>query len=69
MDIRKKLSLLADAAKYDASCSSSGSKAKRDAGAGKACGKNIIIKAISISKPLPARATNCWPRRGFMPIG
>ncbi|MFO1241762.1 MAG: putative DNA modification/repair radical SAM protein [Rickettsiales bacterium] len=30
MDISKKLSLLADAAKYDASCSSSGSKAKRD---------------------------------------
>ena len=29
MDIAKKLSLLADAAKYDASCSSSGSKAKR----------------------------------------
>ena len=29
MDISKKLSLLADAAKYDASCSSSGSKAKR----------------------------------------
>lgn len=29
MDISKKLSLLADAAKYDASCSSSGSKTKR----------------------------------------
>ena len=29
MDIAKKLSVLADAAKYDASCSSSGSKAKR----------------------------------------
>jgi putative DNA modification/repair radical SAM protein len=29
MDISKKLSLLADAAKYDASCSSSGSKVKR----------------------------------------
>ncbi|MBM3617520.1 MAG: putative DNA modification/repair radical SAM protein [Alphaproteobacteria bacterium] len=32
MDTRAKLSLLADAAKYDASCSSSGSKAKRDTG-------------------------------------
>lgn len=30
MDISKKLSLLADAAKYDASCSSSGSKTKRE---------------------------------------
>lgn len=30
MDLAKKLSLLADAAKYDASCSSSGSKAKRE---------------------------------------
>src|ERR1700755_2725833 len=30
MDTSKKLSLLADAAKYDASCSSSGSKAKRE---------------------------------------
>lgn len=30
MDIRKKLSVLADAAKYDASCSSSGSKTKRE---------------------------------------
>lgn len=30
MDISKKLSLLADAAKYDASCSSSGSKQNRD---------------------------------------
>ncbi|MFN7039335.1 MAG: putative DNA modification/repair radical SAM protein [Alphaproteobacteria bacterium] len=30
MDIAKKLSILADAAKYDASCSSSGSKAKRN---------------------------------------
>lgn len=29
MDVRKKLSLLADAAKYDASCSSSGSNTKR----------------------------------------
>lgn len=35
MDISKKLSLLADAAKYDASCSSSGSKTKR---AGKGIG-------------------------------
>lgn len=30
MDLAKKLSVLADAAKYDASCSSSGSKTKRD---------------------------------------
>ena len=35
MDLTKKLSVLADAAKYDASCSSSGSKAKR---AGKGIG-------------------------------
>ena len=35
MDVQKKLSILADAAKYDASCSSSGSKAKR---AGKGLG-------------------------------
>lgn len=38
METRKKLSLLADAAKYDASCSSSGSKTKRESNGKKGIG-------------------------------
>ena len=42
MDIKEKLSILADAAKYDASCSSSGSKRKRvEGGIGNAEGAGI----------------------------
>ena len=36
MDIKEKLSILADSAKYDASCSSSGSSRKNDNGIGNA---------------------------------
>ena len=55
MDIVKKLSVLADAAKYDASCSSSGSKNKR-------AGKGIFVttstftsSAIQTAKELGGR--------------
>lgn len=41
MDIAKKLSILADAAKYDASCASSGSKVKRGKGLGSTEGVGI----------------------------
>ena len=36
MDIKEKLTILADSAKYDASCSSSGSNRKNDNGLGNA---------------------------------
>ena len=41
MDVRNKLEILADAAKYDASCASSGSKRKGGAGLGNSTGVGL----------------------------
>ena len=57
MDVQRKLEILADAAKYDASCASSGTE-KRDSSDGKGLGSTAPAWASAI----PTRRTDAASR-------
>ena len=58
LDLQAKLAILADAAKYDASCASSGS-VKRDSKAGKGVGSTDAAWASAMPMRRTAAASRC----------
>src|SRR3978361_1698089 len=59
MNLQRKLEILADAAKYDASCASSGTE-KRDSSDGKGLGSTAPGKGICHSYAPDGRCTSLW---------
>ena len=65
MDVRRKLEILADAAKYDASCASSGAKRKGGSGLGNSTGVGICHsytpdgRCVSLLKILLTQVLYC----------